>query len=171
MKAFFIILLSLISLGSMDTANKPPVQETTTYFFIRHAEKAESDPQNKDPELSDAGLKRAAEWVTYFEDVQFDMIFSTNLNRTRTTASKIADSQKKNVEFYDPKKLNDPEFRQKTLGKTVLVVGHSNTNPAFVNLILGENKYQDLDEKEYGSVFMVTVYPDGEKTSEVRYIN
>jgi 2,3-bisphosphoglycerate-dependent phosphoglycerate mutase len=171
MNSFFIFLISLLSFGSIDVSNTSTVQETTTYFFIRHAEKDESDLQDKDPKLSAAGLERALSWVAYFEDVQFDMIYSTNFNRTSTTASKIADSQNKEVEFYDPKKLNDPDFQKKTKGKTVLVVGHSNTNPAFVNLILKENKYQALDEKEYGSVYMVTVSPDGEKTSEVQYIN
>lgn len=171
MKAFLLLLFSFLSLGSINKANQPPVQETTTYFFIRHAEKDDSNPQDKDPKLSDVGLKRAQDWVEYFEDVPFDIIYSTNLNRTRTTASKIADSQKRSVEFYDPKKLNDREFQEKTKGKTVLVVGHSNTNPAFVNLILGAEKYEALDETEYGSVYMVTVAPDGEKFSEVRYIN
>ncbi len=171
MSVFLILLISLLSLGSSDKKNELPVQETTTYYFIRHAEKDESDHQNKDPELSAAGRQRAEKWAEVLKDVQFDIILSTNYIRTRTTASKIAASQEKEVEFYDPGKLNDPYFQEKTKGKTVLVVGHSNTNPAFVNLILKEEKYQALDEKEYGSLFIVTVSPNGEKTSEVQYIN
>lgn len=171
MNAFLIFLISFLSLGSIEEANQQPVQETTTYYFIRHAEKDDSDPGNKDPKLSAVGEQRAGNWAEYFEDVQFDIILSTDYNRTRTTASKIAASQGKEVEFYDARKLNDPAFQKKTKGKSVLIVGHSNTNPAFVNLILGENKYQALDEKEYGSVFIVTVSPEGEKTSEVQYIN
>lgn len=172
MNPFLILLFSFLSFGSPNDKIGQPVQEnSTTYFFIRHAEKDDSDPQNKDPKLSAVGEQRAEKWVEYFEDVQFDIILSTNYDRTRTTASKIAASQGKEVEFYDPRNLNDAAFQKKTKGKTVLVVGHSNTNPAFVNKILGEEKYQALDEKEYGSVFMVTVSPEGEKTSEVQFIN
>lgn len=171
MNAFLIFVISFLSSGSMDEANEQPMQETTKYYFIRHAEKDGSDPQNKDPELSAAGQQRAGQWSEFFKDVQFDMILSSDFKRTRTTASKIAASQDKEVQLYDARKLNDPDFQEKTKGKTVLVVGHSNTNPAFVNLILGEQKYQALDEEEYGSLFIVTVSPEGEKTSEVKYIN
>lgn len=75
------------------------------------------------------------------------------------------------MELYDPRGLNDPEFREKTRGKTVLVVGHSNTNPAFVNMILGSEEYKALEEKEYGSLFIVSIGPDDEKTSQVLYLN
>lgn len=171
MNTFLIFLISFLSLGSIEKTNEQQVQETTTYYFIRHAEKDESDLQNKDPELSAEGLERVENWVHVFKDVQFDIILSTNYKRTNTTASKIAASQKKEVEFYDPRKLNDPDFQEKTKGKTVLIVGHSNTNPAFVNSVLDSEKYQTLDEEEYGSLFVVSVGPGGEKTSQVLYIN
>ena len=173
MNALLIFLLTFLSSGD----NKPEssnvaVQETlTTYYFIRHAEKDSSDPQNKDPQLSPEGQKRAQEWAKIFKDVEFDLIFSSDYDRTRTTASAIAKKQDKVVELYDPRKLFDPEFQKKTSGKTVLVVGHSNTNPAFVNLILGSEKYKELDEQEYGSLFIVTVGSGGEKNSQVLYIN
>ncbi|WP_029034637.1 SixA phosphatase family protein [Salinimicrobium terrae] len=171
METFIIFLISFLSLGSIDQANEQPVQETTTYYFVRHAEKDESDPKNKDPKLSAEGQKRVQEWIEIFKDVQFDLILSTNYERTRTTASGIAASQEKEVQFYDPRKLYDQDFQKKTEGQTVLVVGHSNTNPSFVNMILGSEKHQALDEKEYGSLFKVMISPTGEKTSEVEYHN
>lgn len=173
MNTFFIFLVSLLSLGEQSlTKIEPPVQEASTqYYFIRHAEKDDSNPQDRDPQLSEAGKERAAKWAEVFKDVEFDLIFSSDYHRTRTTAKAIADSQQKEVEIYDPRMLNNPAFQEKTKGKTVLVVGHSNTNPAFVNLILKEKKFQDLAEKEYGSLFIVTVAPNGEKTSQVLYIN
>lgn len=173
MNALLILLLTFLSSG--DTKPEPSeavVQDAlTTYYFIRHAEKDASDPGNKDPQLSVEGHKRAQEWAHIFKDVEFDLIFSSDYNRTRTTASAVAESQEKQVEIYDARRLFDPEFQKKTSGKTVLVVGHSNTNPAFVNLILGSEKYRVLDEQEYGSLFIVTVGPGGEKSSQILYIN
>lgn len=171
MKAFLILMISLLSLGSIDELNDAHVQNTTTYYFIRHTEKDETDPENRDPELSAVGMERAEKWLQVFKDVEFDIILSTDYKRTRNTAAAIANTQKKEVSIYDPKKINDPDFQQKTKGKTVLVVGHSNTNPAFVNSVLGTEKYQALDEKEYGSLFIVTVGPGGDKTSQVLFIN
>jgi broad specificity phosphatase PhoE len=173
MRTFFIFLFSILSLGeTSENPIEPPVQEAPTqYYFIRHAEKEMTDPQDRNPKLSEAGINRTAKWAEVFEEVEFDLIYSSNYHRTMNTARAVADKQQKKVEIYDPKKLNDTEFQKKTKGKTVLVVGHSNTNPAFVNLLLGEKKYQDLDEKEYGSLFIVTVSPGGEKTSQVIFIN
>ena len=181
MSAFFVFLISLLSLGEASTSEETgssevlsTAQETeqmTTYYFIRHAEKDETDPQNKDPQLTAAGKERAANWAEIFKEVEFDLIYSSDYNRTRQTATAIANSQNKQVEIYDPRKLNDPEFQEKTKGKTVLIVGHSNTNPAFANLILEENKLKDIDEKESGSLFIISVAPDGTKSSQVLYIN
>lgn len=169
MSSSLILILSLFSLcHPIDETNS---EKMTTYYFIRHAEKNSTDLQNKDPELTKEGLERAKKWAEVFKEVPFDMIFSSDFNRTRSTAQVIADSQEKTVETYDPKDLNDPDFQQKSFGKTVLVVGHSNTNPQFVNLILGEKKYQDLDESEYGSLFIVHSFPNGKKSSEVLFIN
>ncbi|NJW51440.1 SixA phosphatase family protein [Salinimicrobium oceani] len=171
MNSYFIILLSFLSMGASHNSAEPPMQESTTYYFIRHAEKDEGDPQNKDPKLTAAGHLRAEKWVDILKEVQFDLIMSTNLERTRSTAAKIAEAQGKEVQFYDPRNLNSVEFQGKTKGKTVLVVGHSNTNPAFVNAILGEEKFEALDEKEYGSLFIVNIDADGKKSAQVKYHN
>lgn len=147
------------------------VQEVTTYYFIRHAEKDTSNPTNKDPELTKEGLKRAEKWAEVFKEIPFDLIYSSDFKRTRSTAKRVADSQKKEVLTYSASRLNDPNFQKNTRGKTVLVVGHSNSNPEFVNYILEEKRYKDIDDKESGSLFIVTVLPDGTKTSQVLYIN
>lgn len=153
------------------TGKTDPSQAPTTYYFIRHAEKDTSDPANKDPELAEEGVKRAEKWAEVFKDVTFDLIYSSDYKRTRSTAKKIADSQNTDVKIYNASKLNDDSFKANTKGKTVLVVGHSNTNPAFVNYILEEKKYPDIPETESGSLFIVTVFPDGTRHSQVLYLN
>lgn len=177
MNAFFILILTLFSAGenssdSRMTSRGPQEQkEMSTYYFIRHAEKDLSEPGNRDPKLSEEGEARAKKWAGILKEVEFDLIFSSDYDRTRSTAQAVADSQQKEVEIYDPKKLNDPEFQKKTKGKTVLVVGHSNTNPKFVNLLLKEKKYEDLSEDDYGSLFIVHLAPDGTSSSELLKIN
>ncbi len=169
MSSLLILILSVFSLFSPgEDVNS---EKMTTYYFIRHAEKDTSDMQNKDPHLTKEGLERAKRWAEVFKETEFDVIFSSDFNRTRDTAQIIADSQEKTVDLYDPRNLNDEQFQKKTAGKTILVVGHSNTNPHFVNLLLGDKKYQDVDEEEYGSLFIVHVLPSGDKLSEILYIN
>ncbi|MGM0932494.1 MAG: SixA phosphatase family protein [Bacteroidota bacterium] len=168
---FSLIIITACNFQKENTSVEMKDTEVTTYYFIRHAEKDTLNPDNKDPELTEAGVERARKWVEVFRDVDFDLIFSSNYKRTLNTAKPIAASQDKEIDFFNTEKLNDQNFQKKTKGKTVLVVGHSNLNPEFVNYIIQEEKYEDLDEMEYGSLFIAVIHPDGTRTSEVLYFN
>lgn len=76
------------------------------------------------------------------------------------TASPTARDKELEIQLYDPSDLYSEEFITATQGKTVLVVGHSNTTPALVNAIIGENKYADMDDGDNGSMFIVTLIGD-----------
>ena len=168
---FSVVLVTACNFQNEKSIEKTEDPEVTTYYFIRHAEKDTLDPKNEDPELTKAGEERAQKWAEVFRDVDFDLIYSSNYKRTRNTAKPIAASQNKEIDFFNTEKLNDKNFQQKTKGKTVLVVGHSNLNPEFVNYIIKEDKYEDLDEKVYGSLFIATIHPDGSRSAEVLYID
>ena len=56
-------------------------------------------------------------------------------------------------------------FQYNTKGKTVLIVGHSNTTPMFANKILGKQVYKAIDDKNNSNLYIVTVI--GDKTSSV----
>lgn len=143
----------------------------TTYYLIRHAEKDRSDSSNRDPQLTEAGMKRAQNWANILKHVDFDAVYSTNYKRTQQTAQPLADKNQLEVLSYDANKLFSEDFQKATRGKTVMVVGHSNTTPQFANAILGEKKYDDLDDSENGGLFIVHVYPNGTKSSQVLYFN
>jgi len=144
-------------------------QETTTYYLIRHAEKDRTDAKNRDPLLNPKGLKRADHWAQVLGAVKFDLVYSTNYNRTKQTATPTARANNLELLFYNPSKMYDASFVEKTKGKNVLIVGHSNTTPAFVNKILGENKYQDIDDNNNNNLYIVTVTKES-TASTVLYI-
>jgi phosphohistidine phosphatase SixA len=141
-------------------------QKTTTYYLIRHAEKDQSDKTNRNPHLTDIGLKRADNWANVLKNVKFDMVYSTDYNRTKETATPTAKANNVEVSFYDPRNMNPKEFMEKTKGKTVLIVGHSNTTPTFTNGLLGEKKYDAIDHNNNANLYIVTVNKDS-KTSTV----
>ncbi|NEV93134.1 histidine phosphatase family protein [Psychroflexus sp. YR1-1] len=134
----------------------------TTYYFLRHAEKDTSNPQEKDPHLTDEGIRRANYMATYFADKDFDLFYSTDYSRTIQTLIPIVHKFKGTIQSYEAQKdtLFTEAFWKETYGKNVLVVGHSNTNPKFVNEIISEEKYQDLDESNYDVFFKVEVKKD-----------
>ncbi|MFO7719895.1 MAG: phosphoglycerate mutase family protein [Gillisia sp.] len=146
-------------------------EKMTQYYFIRHAEKDTTNAQDKDPLLTEQGIKRAENWAKIFKEINFDLIYSSDYKRTISTAQIIADSQKKEVQLYSSKKLNDEDFQENTKGKTVLIVGHTNTNPKLVNYILDQEKYEEVSEENYGSLFIVNVSSDGTKSSQLLNID
>jgi len=128
--------------------------QTTTYYLIRHADKVLTT--KKDPDLTTRGIKRSNLWAKVFEDVQFDIVYSTDYKRTRNTAIPTAKQKNLEVKIYEARKLFNPNFLKETKGKTILIVGHSNTIPFLANQILSSNKYQEIDERNYTNLYIVT---------------
>ncbi|NQW36723.1 MAG: histidine phosphatase family protein [Flavobacteriales bacterium] len=130
---------------------------TTTYFLIRHAEKDRSNPENKNPHLNDIGFKRALKWSQVFKDVKLDAVYTTNYNRTIETANPTAASHHLKVSKYHPVNIDYKDFIFKTKGKTVLIVGHSNTIPNFVNALIGTEKYNQIADTNNANLYIVTL--------------
>ncbi|MBT8252455.1 MAG: histidine phosphatase family protein, partial [Bacteroidia bacterium] len=127
---------------------------STAYYLIRHSEKELSDPTDDDPHLTQQGLLRSAKLSYVLENVKFDAVYSTNYNRTTETAQPIA--EKNGIDaltFYDPRSMDMKGFVEETNGKTVLIVGHSNTTPFLVNTLIGEEKYEEIDESVYSHLY------------------
>ena len=70
------------------------------------------------------------------------------------------------IQYYDMDNLNIDQFRADNLGKKVLVVGHSDTTPDFVNKMIGENKYETMDDADNSSLFIVEIV--GDKATAMR---
>ncbi len=173
MRLFYILSLIALLVSCQDSGNNSEenTAETTTYYFIRHAEKATDDLENEDPDLTEEGRDRANKWAEVFKDIDFDLVYSSDYKRTLNTAKPIAEAKDLEINFFNTEILNDKEFQKTTKGKKVLVVGHSNLNPEWVNYILEEERYDDLDESVYGSLFIVTIHPDDSRSAEVLYID
>jgi len=157
---FIFLSLSLISYA----------QEITTYYFIRHAEKLRIDKTDKNPNLNFNGYKRAEAWKDVFSDVPFDAIYSTDYNRTKLTAKPTATSKNLPILLYNPNTMYSEAFQNNTKGKTVLVVGHSNTTNVFVNKILGIEKYNEIKDNNNSNLYIVTI-SNGETSSILLKIN
>jgi 2,3-bisphosphoglycerate-dependent phosphoglycerate mutase len=130
---------------------------TTTYYFIRHAEKVDN---SKNPDLSEIGLERAKLWNEIFSEINLDAIYSTDFKRTLQTVTPTATNNKITILNYNPKTIDIESFKKNTLGKKVLVVGHSNTIPNFVNQIINKNIYKDMDDVTFGNLYIVTINGD-----------
>ncbi len=134
--------------------------KTTTYYLIRHAEKDLSDPSNRNPHLTKEGKARAERWATYFKDIPLDAIYSTDYERTQQTVAPIAYDKELAVLSYDPKNMDTKGFMEDTEGKTVLIVGHSNSTPTLVNSLIEEERYEQIDESIHENLYVVVIKGD-----------
>ncbi|UMB61482.1 histidine phosphatase family protein [Lutibacter sp. A80] len=159
---FFLIISVLICSVTLNAQENS--SEITTYYFIRHAEKNRLNPSNKNPNLKEKGVDRALNWSKTFKNIEFDYIFSTNYNRTTQTALPTAKSKNLEIQFYNPSDLYNEDFKTLTKGKTVLVVGHSNTTPKFVNKVLGEDKYPEIEDRNNSNLYIVTISENNKST-------
>ncbi|HAU66845.1 MAG TPA: hypothetical protein DCW52_00450 [Gammaproteobacteria bacterium] len=132
--------------------------QTTTVYLVRHAEKHLD--QGKDPGLTQVGVNRSMRWADVFSNQVLDTIYSTDTKRTRNTALPITESQNKQVVLMEAMPTNLVEIIAKHRGQSILMVGHSNTLPGLVNAMIGEERYADLDESNFSTLFIVTVTGD-----------
>lgn len=151
MKSIFSFLFLIIFQVSIAQS------ETTTLYLIRHAEKADS---TQNPELSDEGLKRAVRWTKYFEKKNIDFFYTTLTRRTQMTCSTIATSKQKDMIFYDVAKFSLKEIIEKHYGKTILIVGHSNTIPSQINAFLEKEIYPQIEDNQFGNLYTIIISGD-----------
>lgn len=171
MKIFKHLLIAILFIGFSSCKEdeklpEPTETQVSTFYFIRHAEKDRSDSENVDPELTQKGLGRAMHWAEILDNVALDAIYTTDYERTSMTAAPASVKQDIDVTYYNPGEVDIEQFKETHLGQNVLVVGHSNSTPDFVNKMLGEQKYENMEDTDNGSLFVVQIV--GDKATDFR---
>ncbi|ACV26587.1 phosphoglycerate mutase family protein [Kangiella koreensis] len=174
MKRFVITTLASSLLFSASLYASEPATETEggqcdhyNVFVMRHLQKAEV--AHKDPDLSELGHKMALALADTDFMAHVDVGFSTDYKRTKQTIKPSAARYDFDIHLYDPRdnqallELINTQY----CGKTVAIVGHSNTTPAIVTAFGGTfevsfagqslpaNTQVQLDESDYGAVFYI----------------
>jgi phosphohistidine phosphatase SixA len=135
----------------------------TVVLLVRHAEKAAEPAQ--DPPLTEGGRARAEALVSIAREARVSAIITTQFERTKSTAApaaaalSVAPSVVQAGPLAQHAKAVADEVR-KHVGKTVLVVGHSNTVPAIIGA-LGAPAPRDLCDSEYDALFVVVLGDTG----------
>jgi len=142
----------------------------TTFILVRHAEK-DLTQSTSDPDLSAEGKARVTRLMKMLEQTDIQAVYSTNFKRTRQTIEPIAAARGIGVTTYDARSNADIDamLKQHT-GGTLLISGHSNTVPQFVNYLIGVEKYKPMEDGEYGNIIIVSVAEIG-KNAKVVWLN
>jgi broad specificity phosphatase PhoE len=155
MKRLIALLFAVVLAHAALAADPKPV---TTVILVRHGEKV-TDPAVKDPELTAAGAARARELARVLSGVEVHAIYVTPFTRTRQTAAPLAAaSGVKAIEIEAGKEYPAEmakRIRAEHTGRTVVVVGHSNTTPDVIRA-LGVPNPPAIPDSEYDDLFIVT---------------
>jgi broad specificity phosphatase PhoE len=156
MKLTALAFLAMVPLFASPTSQSPsPVRATSettrnaTVIFLRHAEALPRTRENQNPDLADAGKKRAQRWAKTLRAASVTQIFATELGRTQQTAAPLAKALGLKVQQYGARKSKAfaNTLRNLKQGEVAVVVGHSNTVPQMVEVLGG--KLTGLDKKGY----------------------
>ncbi|MFT5818782.1 MAG: 2,3-bisphosphoglycerate-dependent phosphoglycerate mutase [Crocinitomix sp.] len=140
----------------IETIYIPDEVDVTSFIFVKHAEK---ELVGSDPELTAEGVERADKLAYILSENELDRVYSTDFNRTMQTATPTATDQGLTVTTYggfEHDLVIDDVLENLTGGK-VLIVGHSNTVPNFLNALTGSSSYMDISEEVFDNLFVVSV--------------
>ena len=133
---------------------------STVFFIVRHAEKAQDDL--KDPTLSELGQARAQRLAEVLAHFPVQAIYVSQFRRTSLTAAPTAKQfglKPIIAAVQMPLEQSTAELVQKIKttdqGKTVLIVGHSNTVPVLVKALSGVAVRAIDEPSEFDRIYMI----------------
>ncbi len=129
----------------------------TNFYLIRHAEKVRSDKTDSNPDLNEKGLLRAHNWKNYFSNKNISKIYSTNYKRTLNTIKPLALQNGLEALIYSASDIEYNDFIKSNIGETILIVGHSNTIPGFVNKLINDNYYDQIEDTNNSNLYIVSI--------------
>ncbi len=136
---------------------KPPV---TTIYLVRHAEK-DLTPGLLDPPLTPAGEARAQLLGKRLARRHPAALFTTDTRRTRATLAPLAQATGLVPLVYNAQDPNGLAIRlyKEYAGRTVVVVGHSNTLLPLLTALSVTAPMQEIKEDEFDYLFKVELRP------------
>ncbi len=160
-----LVIQGCSGLGASRFATAAP-SATTTVIIVRHAEKGTDDL--RDPSLTQVGRERAVALRDVLKDARVSAIYSTQYKRNMQTVEPLAKQFGLTVIERPVHSMNSAtypadiarEVLAANQGKTVVVVGHSNTVPQIVQAFSGV-PIKAMEDSEYDHIFIVEVSASG----------
>lgn len=169
MKKFGVRLVLLQALFiSLLLSNYNASAQKTTIWLVRHAEKADTPATN--PPLTRLGQQRAKALLRNLGGNKIAAVYITDFIRTAQTAKPVAEKYKLTPHIYNSNDVKSlaAKILQENKGKTVLIVGHSNTIVPTIVALGCESPFPTLNADDYDILFKVTV-KNGSANLEMSY--
>jgi len=160
MKKFFLLFAFAFLVAQFTFA------QSTDVWIVRHAEKDKTNPDDKNPNLSEEGKIRAGDLAIYLKKVKFDAAFATPTKRTHQTLDSLI--IKKVIDYNDIKQLVE-DIRKNYVGQTVIIAGHSNTVLEIIEAFGAKRPKEELTDDDYDYIFHLTLKGEKAKVKMDQY--
>jgi broad specificity phosphatase PhoE len=149
-----IILIPRLAFIFSITSLAPASDAAPVVFVVRHAEKATI--AGNDPDLSDAGQKRAEALARVLRDSQITSVFVTEFKRTQQTAAPTAKATHVSPIVVPANNVPGLVAKLRGLNGNALVVGHGNTILDLMKA-LGITTPISIPDNDYTEIFVVSL--------------
>ena len=149
---FFIVAISFSN--TIVAQTEAPI---TKIYIVRHAEKE----AGKDPALTAGGIIRAGDLMRVLQNESIQKIYVSRTRRSQMTGDSMRIQLSIDTVHYTADTLCDnlisTIMEHRDFGKTILIIGHSNTIPKIIRK-LGVLDYPqaDLPDNAFDNLFLVT---------------
>lgn len=167
---YTLILLLLTLSVSLSFAQTGFERTKTKIYLVRHAEKE----TGKDPVLTPAGRQRAGDLLRTLKHKNITHIYSTPYKRTQMTGDSLRIQLGIDTLIYAADTIGTDLINKikshNDVGKTILVIGHSNTIPALIrHLGVSDFAIKELNETEFDNLFLITYKKRKPKIKAMKY--
>lgn len=152
---FIILLAAFYTAPFSVNAQSLRLTGKTTIYLVRHAEKEKGN----DPGLTTTGKQRAGDLMRLLKNSHLQRIYVTQFRRTQMTADSLRIQLGiDTVHYLADTTSNDLLEKIKEhhdFGKTILIIGHSNTVPVIIKRSGVLKRPADIPDNEFDNLFIV----------------
>jgi phosphohistidine phosphatase SixA len=167
MKIYSILVVFLIhfSAGAQDLS----LLKGAVIYLVRHAEKESGN----DPVLTTDGKQRSGDLFRVLKNKKLQRIYVTQFRRTQMTADslriKLNIDTVRYVADTTGVSLLEQLAAHKDFGKTILVIGHSNTIPILIKKLGVTQPIKPIADNEFDNLFKVKYRKGKAQLSTLKY--
>jgi len=157
------ILISVICMTQLSLSGQIiNTNSKTTIYLVRHGEKEKGD----DPLLTDAGNQRSGDLMRVLKNKKIQHIYVTQYRRTQMTADSLRIQFGIDTVHYladtTGTDLLEKIKEHHDFGKSILVIGHSNTLGFIIKKLgIPEKSIPEIADNEFDYLFIVELTKDG----------
>jgi 2,3-bisphosphoglycerate-dependent phosphoglycerate mutase len=126
----------------------------TTFYCVRHCEKAKDSP---DPDLTAEGRARAEKLGRVMDNAYLNIVATTKYKRTIQTGEAVH-RYAGDPDFVSfPTEMQDSWLQDQFVenaGKHIFYVGHQNTVPQLLNKLVGSFQFQNIPDTDFDHLYI-----------------